>query len=776
MPLPTTTPPSADPPRGRGAPTRGPARPGARRPALAALVALCCLSAAPAAERTFGDGVFLSQARLATLRARIAGTQPTAAAWLRVQGAAQRALTMPPHAPATWYVPPFYDDQAGHRAAKQGLQDDANGAYALALAYAMTGDRRYSAQAVRLIDAWSTRVQRMSRADDSTLSFSYHFPPFIFAADLLRACPDFTAAAQARFRAFVRDKALPQNTMQSANNWGNWGLTLVLASASYLGDRALFDRGVARWKVFIEQQIAADGHLPHEVHRNGGSAGIWYTHFTLLPQTIAAEIARVNGVDLYDYRAPNGRSLRLAFDRVAGWTAAPATFPYWTGDPRQLHSLDYASYYEILDRHWPNPAAASMIRAKRPMSAVHGAPFLTFTHGDLLHDGAAVAPPAPGAQPVITAQPVDRTVRAGQPASFSVAASGSPAPTYQWQRNGTPIAGATAASYTVPAAAAGDHGAAFRCVVRNRAGSVISRTALLTVATTGWDASYHDGLGFTGARVQRIDAAIDFGWGTGGPAAAIGADTFSVRWRGFVTPAFSQIYTFAATADDGVRVWVDGRRIIDRWVDQGATVATGRMALTAGVPVLVVVEYYERAGAAQARLEWQSASQARQVIPASAVRPAAAVWLSDLPLTVEANGWGPLERDRSNGEAAAGDGRVLTIADRTFAKGLGVHASSAVRTALDGAYARFQATIGVDAEEGGGGSVVFRVYGDDALLFDSGLMTGGQRGMEIDVDVGGRSALRLVVTDGGDGAAFDHADWADARLVPAAPLPPANRG
>ena len=61
-----------------------------------------------------------------------------------------------------------------------------------------------------------------------------------------------------------------------------------------------------------------------------------------------------------------------------------------------------------------------------------------------------------------------------------------------------------------------------------------------------------------GRRVTRIDPTVDFDWGTGSPAAAIGADTFSVRWTGQVQAPFSGTYTFYTVSDDGVRLWVNG--------------------------------------------------------------------------------------------------------------------------------------------------------------------------------------------------------------------------
>ena len=83
--------------------------------------------------------------------------------------------------------------------------------------------------------------------------------------------------------------------------------------------------------------------------------------------------------------------------------------------------------------------------------------------------------------PSITQHPANRTVSVGQPASFTVAASGAPPLSYQWQRNGAPIGGATSATYTLPPAALSDSGAQFRAVVSNASGSATSNVATLTV-------------------------------------------------------------------------------------------------------------------------------------------------------------------------------------------------------------------------------------------------------------------------------------------------------
>ena len=89
--------------------------------------------------------------------------------------------------------------------------------------------------------------------------------------------------------------------------------------------------------------------------------------------------------------------------------------------------------------------------------------------------------PQSSVAPTISTQPASLTVTAGQTATFTVAASGTAPLSYQWQKNGADIAGATAASYTTPATTSADSGATFNVVIENSAGTVTSSTATLTV-------------------------------------------------------------------------------------------------------------------------------------------------------------------------------------------------------------------------------------------------------------------------------------------------------
>ena len=146
-------------------------------------------------------------------------------------------------------------------------------------------------------------------------------------------------------------------------------------------------------------------------------------------------------------------------------------------------------------------------------------------------------------------------------------------------------------------------------------------TATYRVSTggtgNGLSATYFNNIDLTGTTVTRIDPTVDFVWGTGSPAAAIGADTFSARWTGQVEAQFTGTYTFYTQSDDGIRLWVNGQQLVNNWTDHGTTENSGTIALTAGQRYDIRLEFYENGGGATARLLWSSASVPKAVIPTS---------------------------------------------------------------------------------------------------------------------------------------------------------------
>jgi len=142
-----------------------------------------------------------------------------------------------------------------------------------------------------------------------------------------------------------------------------------------------------------------------------------------------------------------------------------------------------------------------------------------------------------------------------------------------------------------------------------------------TGPATGLLAQYYDSTDLTNLKITKVDATVDFDWGSGGPDPTVGADTFSIRWSGQVQPQYTQTYTFFTTTDDGVRLWVNNVLLIDKWILQGPTEWSGSIALTAGQRYDIKMEYYENGGGAVARLSWSSPSQAKQIIPQSRLFP-----------------------------------------------------------------------------------------------------------------------------------------------------------
>jgi hypothetical protein len=141
-------------------------------------------------------------------------------------------------------------------------------------------------------------------------------------------------------------------------------------------------------------------------------------------------------------------------------------------------------------------------------------------------------------------------------------------------------------------------------------------------ACGGLRGQYFDTMDFMQSRLIRTDGAVDFTWPEGGsPDSSVQAGSWSVVWTGRVVARFSETYTFFTFADDGTRLWVNSVQLIDDWDDHPARERSGTIALTAGQPVTIRLEYYNNNGGATARLLWSSANEPKAPIPTSALRP-----------------------------------------------------------------------------------------------------------------------------------------------------------
>ncbi len=134
---------------------------------------------------------------------------------------------------------------------------------------------------------------------------------------------------------------------------------------------------------------------------------------------------------------------------------------------------------------------------------------------------------------------------------------------------------------------------------------------------------YYNGSELAGSPlVTRIDSTINFELTYLSPIPGIvPQDKFSVRWVGQVQAQFSETYTFYTQSDDGIRLWVNGVKLIDNWETQGVTEKSGTIPMVAGQLYDVTIEYYENAGDATAKLLWSGTNTPKSVIPRSQLYP-----------------------------------------------------------------------------------------------------------------------------------------------------------
>ena len=421
--------------------------------------------------------------------------------------------------------------------------------------------------------------------------------------------------------------------------------------------------------------------------------------------------------------------------------------------------------------------------------------------------------------PSITGQPVGASVSQGQSASFSVSASGT-ALSYQWRKDGVDIAGATSGTYTITHVVADDAGQ-YRAVVSNAAGRVTSEAAALivtaenappvaTITSPANGTLYRAGdeIFFTGTGTDPEEGTLPasaFSWTVNfhhdthrhdGPPVVSGAESGSfeipnegetsadVWYRLILTVTDSEGLTHQDSVDldpkvVAIRLASNPSGLQLTLGDQPVTTPYTQNFVSGMLLNLSAPASQKRDNVAYAFSGWTEEAGAGGSIAVpdedatytanfiTAAASGTVVYLSDLDWTSASSGWGPVRKDRSNGESqeVADDGPPIILNGVAYAKGLGAHSFSSITYQLDGGYDRFLSDVGVDDEAGSNGTVNFQVYLDNVLAYESGNLNGESPTESIDLDVSGKNELTLVVTDADNSIYYDHADWAGARLV-----------
>ncbi|HEX8834738.1 MAG TPA: PA14 domain-containing protein [Abditibacteriaceae bacterium] len=135
---------------------------------------------------------------------------------------------------------------------------------------------------------------------------------------------------------------------------------------------------------------------------------------------------------------------------------------------------------------------------------------------------------------------------------------------------------------------------------------------------SGLKGEYYLGTNFEQYEFTRADKNLDLFWGTDtspSPKLPIGGE-WSVRWTGRIMPKFSERYTIFATADDGVRVWIDHKLILDGWGAHPVTEYAADVNFEAGKQYAIRVDYFQAVSAPSAiGIYWESRSQAKEFVP-----------------------------------------------------------------------------------------------------------------------------------------------------------------
>jgi beta-glucosidase len=126
---------------------------------------------------------------------------------------------------------------------------------------------------------------------------------------------------------------------------------------------------------------------------------------------------------------------------------------------------------------------------------------------------------------------------------------------------------------------------------------------------SGLTGEYFNNMTLSGSPVTTANASsMDLNWNGGSPATGVNATQWSAKFTGTLTAPATGVYTIASASDDGSRVTVDNKLLVNQWQDQAAATASGSIYLTAGQQVPVEVDYYQDGGGSSLNLQWTPAN------------------------------------------------------------------------------------------------------------------------------------------------------------------------
>ena len=344
---------------------------------------------------------YLSERWLEGIRKRVdAGKEPLVAGWGRLMADARGTMERSVVSITENGGSPYFRQDAVYLPGKDGERNPAsnmkcgelarkcsNSSRDLALAWRLTGEGRYADKALEFIHAWcinqNTFMMPTGRMDDHfTPGLGYggdiilfgSLPDLFLAGYLLSDYAGWNLAARGAVKRWVRAMVEPQRGlmfyqgMEMYNNWEDARLLYLAKGALLLDDVELLLSVFERWRTILPMKMTVEGELPRETMR---TRSMHYTLFALDSTLQVAEIARQNGVDLYNLNV-NGRTIRKAVDYAAHYLLHMDQWPHQMIEPMG-DDRGHLGLFEMAYAQWNDPAYLEVLAkwGGRPVAGSH---------------------------------------------------------------------------------------------------------------------------------------------------------------------------------------------------------------------------------------------------------------------------------------------------------------------------------------------------------------------------------------------------------------------
>ena len=344
-------------------------------------------------------GVLVNRAQLEEIKKRVAaGTEPQKSAFAALKASKLGALDYAPTPRDTVECGSNSRPDLGCKSE----QADSEAAYAQALLWIITGNRAYAANAIKIMNAWSTTLTGGHTNNNGPVQASWAGDVWPRAAEIIRfRNAGWSDADIAAFQNMLRTQYLPSIIHGTCEN-GNKELTMSEALINigvFLDDRAVFDHGVRMWRGRAPAYIYLKSDGPKPVEPPGCGPAIWgnkglvpefvdgllqetardsqHANMALAGLVNAAETARQQGLDLY---TEQGARIRAALEFQAQYLP-PNSAPPPPHLEFNLHPTWEIAYNHFHDRLGINlPKIGAVIPGNRPTGVNHHMNWETLTH------------------------------------------------------------------------------------------------------------------------------------------------------------------------------------------------------------------------------------------------------------------------------------------------------------------------------------------------------------------------------------------------------------